>query len=233
MSASISAACPCSSLFAPLFAPRLASYLEQFSLLLGGQFVLNSHEQCHLLSLDFPLRRQHLFQLRKNLLLVHTRLLDQRYQLLHFILQLPLQLGELQLRLADFRLQILFLLRAQPDCFLMLNHEFWSKETLPDRILIGLLGTGRSHRQKKHGTKAENSGSHLTPPHSFSREHSDRTRRVSASSAKSLAPVSPAEHRWELAIPPASARRRALFRESFALLCGTSSPRSSAPQLRR
>src|SRR5882762_845535 len=216
-----------------LFGRRLASQLRQLSLLLRRQFVFDSHEQCHLLSLDFAFRRQYPFQLRKNLLLVHARLLDERYQLFHFILQLPLQLGELQLRLADFRLQILFLLRAQPDCFLMLNHEFWSKETLPDRILIGLLGTGRSHRQKKHGTKAENPGSHFTPPHFFSPEHSDTTRRVSASSAKSLAPAPPAEHRWELAILLASERPRVRLPGSFALPGGRSSPQSSPPQLPR
>ena len=60
-----------------------------------------------MLSLDFAFRRQQPFQLRKNLLLVHARLFHQRNQLLHFILQLPLQLGELQLCLADFRAHVL------------------------------------------------------------------------------------------------------------------------------
>jgi hypothetical protein len=39
-----------------LFARRLASQLEQFSLLLGRQFVLNSHEQRHLFSVLLEVR---------------------------------------------------------------------------------------------------------------------------------------------------------------------------------
>src|SRR5712692_416702 len=115
----------------------LASQLQQLSLLLRCQFVLDSHQQCHLFPLDLSLRRQHFFQLRQNLLLVRARLLDQRNHLLHLILQFPLPLREFQLRLADFRLQIVFLLGAQPDRLLMLHHQFRSKEALPDRILFG------------------------------------------------------------------------------------------------
>src|SRR6267378_4598825 len=74
----------------------LASQLEELCLLLGRQFVLDSYEQGHLLALNFAFRRQHLFQLRENLRLVYARLLDQGDQLLHFVLQLPLQLREFQ-----------------------------------------------------------------------------------------------------------------------------------------
>jgi hypothetical protein len=82
-------------------------------------------------------------------LVFHTGF-GERNQLLHFILQLPLQLCEFQLRLADLRLEIILLLGAQPDCFLMLNHEFWSKKALSDRILIRLLCVSNSTREKKH-----------------------------------------------------------------------------------
>src|SRR5258707_1065796 len=81
----------------------------ELCLLLGRQFVLDAHEQGHLLALNFAFRGQHLFQLREDLLLVDARLPGQRDQLLHFILQLPLQLREFQLRGADFRLEIIFL----------------------------------------------------------------------------------------------------------------------------
>ncbi len=84
-------------------------------MLVGRQFVLDAHEQRDLLPLNFTFCGQHLFQLRKNLLLVDARLLDQRNQLLHFILQFPLQLREFQLRGADFRLEIVFLLDAEPN----------------------------------------------------------------------------------------------------------------------
>ncbi len=91
---------------------RLASQLGQLALLVGRQFVLDAHEQGHLLALNFAFRGHHFFQLGENLLLVDARLLDQRNQLLHFILQFPLQLREFQLRGADFRLEIIFLLGA-------------------------------------------------------------------------------------------------------------------------
>src|SRR5229473_1451229 len=121
-----------------LFVRRFAPQFRELPLLFRRQFVFDSHEQRYLLSLDFPFRRQHLFQLRQYLLLVHARLLGQAHQFFHFILQLPLQFRELQLRLADFRLEIFFLLRAQANRFLMLNHQFRSKKTLPNRLLIRL-----------------------------------------------------------------------------------------------
>src|SRR5882762_1137861 len=158
-----------------------------------------------------------------------VRRFDQRNQLLHFILQAPLQLGELQLRLADFRLEIFFLLRAQPNRFLVLDHEFRGKETLPDQILIGLLCADRTRREKKYCANAENSHPHFIPPHPPSLEHSDRILRVSASSAKSPAPESPADRRWALAIPPASARQQVRPPESFAPFSVARSPQSSGP----
>src|SRR6266403_1851030 len=212
-----------------LFARRLASQFREFSLLLGRQLVLDSHKQCDLLSLDFSFRCQHFFQLRKNLLLVHAWLLEQGDQLLHFILQLPLQFGELQLRLADFRLEIIFLLGAQRNRFLVLDHEFRSKEALTDRILIGLLRAGRSRGEQKHRANRENSRSHFIPPHPSSPEHSDRILRASASNAKSPAPESPADHRWALATLPVSARRQVHPPESFALFSVAMSPQASEP----
>src|ERR1700674_3072726 len=104
----------------------------------------------------------------------------------------------------------------------MLNHKFRSKKALSDRVLIGLLCAPRSDCEKKYCANAENSRSHPIPPHPSSREHSDTTRQVSASSAKSLAPAYPAVNRWELATPPASERPRVRFPESFALLSNTS-----------
>src|SRR6202171_4447234 len=212
-----------------LFARRFAPQLSQLSLLPGRQLVLDSHEQCDLLLLDFSVRCQHFFQLRKNLLLVHAWLLDQGDQFLHFILQLPLQLREFQLCLADFCLEIIFLLGAQPNRFLVLDHKFRSKEALPDRILIGLLRAGRSRGEQKHRANAENSRSHFIPPHPSSPEHSDRILRASASSAKSPAPETPAGHRWALALQPVSARRRVRPPESFALFSVAMSPQASEP----
>src|SRR5712664_4010874 len=213
-----------------LFARRLASQFREFSLLLGRQLVLDSHKQCDLLFLDFSFRCQHFFQLRKNLLLVHAWLLDQGDQFLHFILQLPLQLREFQLCLADFCLEIIFLLGAQPNRFLVLDHKFRSKEALTDRILIGLLRAGRSRGEEKRRANAENSPSHFIPPHPSSREHSDRILRASAWPAKSPAPESPADHRWVLAILLVSARRQVRPPESFALFSVATSPQSSEPQ---
>src|SRR5229473_6312031 len=212
-----------------LFVRRFAPQFRELPLLFRRQFVFDSHEQRYLLSLDFPFRRQHLFQLRQYLLLVHARLLGQAHQFFHFILQLPLQLGELQLRLPDFRLEIFFLLRAQANRFLVLDHQFRSKEALPDRILLGLLGADCGRREKKHCANAENSRPHFIPPHPSSREHSDRILRASASSAKFPALESLADHRWELAIPPASARRQVRPPESFAPFSAAMSPQPSEP----
>src|SRR6266566_9629734 len=203
--------------------------LGEFSLLFRRQFVLDSYEQRHLFPFDLAFRGQQLFQLRKNLLLVHMRLFDQHNQLLHFILQLPLQFGELQLRLADFRLEIIFLLGAQPNRFLVLDHKFRCKEALTDRILIGLLRAGRSRGEQKRRANRENSRSHFIPPHPSSPEHSDRILRASASSAKSPAPESPADHRWALAILPVSVQRQVRPPESFAPLSVARSPQSSEP----
>src|SRR6267378_2290728 len=213
----------------PLFGQHLAPQFRELSLLFRCQLVLDLHQQRHLLPFDFAFRSQQLFQLRENLLLVDVRLLGQRNELLHFILQLPLQLGEFQLRLADFRLEIFFLLRAQPNRFLVLDHKFRSKEALTDRILIGLLRAGRSRGEQKRRANAENSRSHFIPPHPSSPEHSDRILRASASSAKSPAPESPADHRWALATLPVSARRRVRPPESFALFSDAMSPQSSDP----
>src|SRR6266849_580494 len=213
----------------PLFGHHLAPQFRELSLLFRRQLVLDSHEQRHLFPFDFAFCGQQLFQLRKNLLLVHMRLFDQHNQLLHFILQLPLQFGEFQLRLADFRLEIILLLGAQPNRFLVLDHKFRSKEALTDRILIGLLRAGRSRGEQKRRANAENSRSHFIPPHPSSPEHSDRILRASASSAKSPAPESPADHRWALAILPVSARRQVRPSESFALFSVARSPQASEP----
>src|SRR5260370_11719785 len=177
-----------------LFVRRFAPQFRELSLLLGRQLVLDSHKQCDLLLLDFSFRCQHFFQLRKNLLLVTVWLFDQRNQLLHFILQLPLQLREFQLCLADFCLEIIFLLGAQPNRFLVLDHKFRSKEALTDRILIGLLRAGRSRGEQKRRANAENSRSHFIPPHPSSPEHSDRILRPSAPPPKSPPPHSPPYH---------------------------------------
>src|SRR5260370_3676519 len=48
----------------------------------------------------------------------------------------------------------------------MLDYQFRSKKTLPDGILIGLLGATCSRREQKCRTKPENSRSHVIPPHS-------------------------------------------------------------------
>src|SRR5260370_29123219 len=47
----------------------------------------------------------------------------------------------------------------------MLNHQFGSKKTLPDGILIGLLGVGCSRREQKCRANTENSRFHFIPPH--------------------------------------------------------------------
>src|ERR1700674_454273 len=111
----------------------------------------------------------------------------------------------------------------------MLNHKFRSKKALSDRVLIGLLCAPRSDCEKKYCANAENSRSHPIPPHPSSREHSDTTRQVSASSAKSPAPESPAARRWALAIPPVSAQRQVRAPESFALFSVARSRQSSEP----
>jgi hypothetical protein len=74
----------------------LGSQVGELCLLLGGQFVFDSYQQGHLLPLHFAFGGQGLFQLGENLLLVYARLFDQGDELLHFILQLPLQLREFQ-----------------------------------------------------------------------------------------------------------------------------------------
>src|SRR5713226_3981280 len=48
----------------------------------------------------------------------------------------------------------------------MLDHQFRRKKTLPDGILIGLLGVGGSRREKKCRANTKNSRSHFIPPHS-------------------------------------------------------------------
>src|SRR5713226_8619254 len=116
----------------------------------------------------------------------------------------------------------------------MLNHQFRSKKTLPDGILIGLLGAGCSRREKKYRANTQNSRFHFIPPRLpsgvSSRGHADTTRRASASSAKSPAPDSPAGHRWALATPPASARRQVRPPERFSLFCGRTSRHLRAPR---
>src|SRR5713226_4978363 len=171
----------------PSLVPRLTTDLHELRLLLRSQLILYPHQQRHLRPLDLALNRQHLFQLRQSLLLLHARLLNERNQLFHFVLQLPLRLGELQLRLADFRPEIGFLLLVQADGLLVLHHEFRRKEALPDRILVGLLSAGRTCRQKQQCASPENSRSHFIPPHPSSRERAGTTRRVSVLSAKSPA----------------------------------------------
>src|SRR5713101_7916599 len=122
----------------------------------------------------------------------------------------------------------------------MLDHQFGSKKTLPDGILIGLLGVGCCRRKKKCRAKPENSRFHLFLLIYLSgaslRGHADTTRRASASSAKSPAPDWPAEHRWALASASASARRQVRPPEPCWLFCGTRStqlraPRESPPSL--
>src|SRR5229473_5818278 len=216
-----------------LFVRRFAPQFRELPLLFRRQFVFDSHEQRYLLSLDFPFRRQHLFQLRQYLLLVHARLLGQPHQFFHFILQLPLQFREFQLRLADFRLEVFFLLRAQANCFLMLNHQFRSKKTLPNRVLIRLLRVDCAARKKKCCANAENSCPHFIPPHPSSPEHSNTIGRVSASPSKSLARESSTGRRWELAILPVSARRLLPLPESlvhFFAAMSRQQPTASQPR---
>src|SRR6266851_6796831 len=116
----------------------------------------------------------------------------------------------------------------------MLDHQFRWKKTLPDGILIGLLGAGCSRRKKKCRAKPENSRFHFIPPRlpsgASSRGHADTTRRASASSAKSPAPDSPAGHRWARATPPASARRQVRPPERFSLFCDRTSLQLRAPR---
>src|SRR5712692_6043779 len=116
----------------------------------------------------------------------------------------------------------------------MLDHHFRSEKTLPDGILIGLLGAGCSRREKKCRAKPENSRFHVIPPRLSSgvssRGHADTTRRVSASAAKAPAPDWPAEHRWALATPPASARRQVRPPERFWLFSGTTPLPLGAPR---
>src|ERR1700676_4056758 len=123
----------------------------------------------------------------------------------------------------------------------MLDHQFWSKKTLPDGVLIGLLGAGCSRRKKKCRANTENSRFHVIPPHSSSRVssrgHADRTHRAWAFSATSPAPDSRAEHRWALATPSASAQRQVRPAERLSLFYGTTSLqlralRESPPSLR-
>src|SRR5260370_21251561 len=174
----------------------LAAQLRKFTLLLRRQFVLDSHQQRYLLPFDFPFRGQHFFQLRDSLLLVNMRLLGQRNEFLHFILQLPLQLGEFQLRLPDFRLEIFFLFRAQANRFLVLDHHLRGKETVSDGVLVGLLRASCSRRQQKSRANTEKPLSHFIPP--FSRGLSETMCPISASPSRSLAPTSPAMNRWGL-----------------------------------
>src|SRR5712692_7133458 len=116
----------------------------------------------------------------------------------------------------------------------MLDHQFRRKKTLPDGILIGLLGAGCSRREKKCRANTEKSRFHVIPPRLSSgvssRGHADTTRRVSASSAKSPAPDSPAGHRWALATPSASARRPVRPPERFWLFSGTTPLPLRAPR---
>src|SRR6266849_4179890 len=226
---SASKKCTSAACSTPLLVRRFASQFRQLSLLLRCQLIFDAYEQGYLFPFDFAFRRQHLFQLRKSLLLVHPRLLGQPHQLLHFILQLPLQFSEFQLRLADFRLEIFFLLGAQPNRFLMLNHQLRGKETLPDGILIGLLRAGCSPYEQKCRANAENFRSHFIPPHPSSRELSDTIHRISASTSKSPAPESSASRQWAPAILPVSAPRQVRSQESFALLSVAGSRQSSEP----
>src|SRR5229473_5189562 len=116
----------------------------------------------------------------------------------------------------------------------MLDHQFRSKKTLPDGILIGLLGEGCSRREQKCRANTENSRFHFIPPRLpsgvSSRGHADTTRRASASSAKSPAPGWPAGHRWALATPSASARRQVRPPERFWLFSGTTPLPLGAPR---
>src|SRR6266852_7524311 len=116
----------------------------------------------------------------------------------------------------------------------MLDHQFRSEKTLPDGILIGLLGAGCSRREQKCRAKPENSRFHLFLLIYLSgaslRGHADTTRQASASSAKSPALDSPAGHRWALATPSASARRQVRPPERFWLFSGTTPLPLGAPR---
>src|SRR6266568_1068260 len=111
---------------------------------------------------------------------------------------------------------------------LLLNHQFRRKETLSDRILIGLLGTNRSRCQQKSRANAEKSGSHFIPPHRSSREHSNTICQVSASSPESRAPASPVGRRWGPAIQLVFARRLGHLLEPLARSFAVTSVQLSA-----
>src|ERR1700687_46804 len=215
--------------FARSLVPRLTPNLRQLRLLFRSQLILYPHQQRHLRPLDLALNRQHLLQLCQRRLLFHVRLLNERNELFHFVLQFPLPLGELYLRLADFRLEKGFLLLAQSDGLLVLDHQLRRKKDLPDRILVRLLAACHSSHQKQQSANAENFNFHFIPPHSSSgassRELAGTTHRVSALSTKFLAREFRARRRLVLAIPPAFAQRSVRSPAQSVFLFGTASNR--------